>query len=440
MIELFSSRLDFIFFFCILNACLALLEISFFSRFTNRPLKWHHYSSYVFAIYSLAVIEMNLHASFPMATIWELSTLFFFGYLVLKCPPTLSAITAILAISIMQVLNGIFQSLLSIVFTILLPYTVAIVMISALLVMVAVLFSYRLVLKWLDGRKVLMLRYVLILLLPVLFVLLVTQYVFMAYGNTVEVNSAGVRLLPDINDWAMLVIQIAAYFCLFAVLFAYKKLSEGFELQMRNALLEQQIHIQTDSIKEMQMRYKQTRAFRHDINNHWTVLGGFLKAGENQKALEYLNKLTMISDQLSFPCQTGNAMLDVLLTNKLGLARQEGIKVDCTVKIPEGDSIDDMDLCVVFSNAVDNAMNACSNMKGANQYLTLSALQKSDFFMIEIENSRSDDIVPSKGSGIGLENIKAVAEKYHGTVCIEKSQQMFRLNILFIIPLQSGNI
>ncbi|QIB70333.1 GHKL domain-containing protein [Aminipila butyrica] len=438
--ELFSGWLDFIFFFCILNACLAWLEISFFSKFTSCTATWCHHAGYVLIIYSLAVTEMHFQFSFPMATAFELAALFLFGWLVLKCQPALSAITTVLAICIMQVSNGIFQSLLSIVFTTLFSYTSILMAASGLSVMVVVFFSYRLVLTWLNGRRIFLLQYVLVLLLPIFFVLLVMQHVFAAYGNMVVINPEGTRIFPNVNDWTMLGIQIAAYFCLFAVLFAYKKLSEGFELQMRNALLEQQVHTQAISIQEMQLRYEQTRAFRHDLKGHWTVLGGFLKEGESQNALEYLGKLTSFSDQLSFPCQTGNIALDMLLTNKLGLARQKGIDVNCTVKIPGGNLLDALDLCIVFSNAVDNAINACSSVVQSNRYLTLSAVQKSGFFLIEIENSRTDKMMPTKGSGIGLESIKAVVKKYQGTVRIEKNLQMFRLNILFVIPRQPDDI
>ncbi len=438
--ELFMGWFDFIYFFCILNACLALLEIWFLGRFTIRIVKWYHYAGYILVIYLVAAMELFTRASFPVSTLLELGALFLFGWLALKCPPATSAAAAILAICIMQVVNGIFQSLLNIFLTILFPYTLVLTGINGVFVMTAVFFSYQLALKWLKDGKVPMLRYFLILMLPIFFVLLVMQHVFATYGNTVTVSSNGTRIFPDVNDFMMLVIQTTAYLCLFAVLFAYKELLEGFSLQMRNTLLEQQVNVQYDSVQEMQMRYELTRTFRHDLNGHLAVLGGFLKTGETKRAMEYLGKLTTLTDQLSFPCQTGNAVLDILLTNKLGIARQKGINVDCTVKIPDNSIIDDMDLCIVFSNAVDNAVKACSSESKTPQYLILKTVRKGDFFMIEIENSRSDDIVPVKGSGIGLQSIKAVAGKYHGTVHIEKDPQTFRLNVLFIISQQSDCI
>ncbi|WP_349666759.1 GHKL domain-containing protein, partial [Lacrimispora sp.] len=62
------------------------------------------------------------------------------------------------------------------------------------------------------------------------------------------------------------------------------------------------------------------------------------------------------------------------------------------------------------------------------------------FFMIDIKNSRSDVFLPVSGTGIGLQSIKAVAEKYHGTVQIEKTPKTFRLTVLFLIPQHSDSI
>ncbi|WP_349674787.1 GHKL domain-containing protein [Lacrimispora sp.] len=438
--ELFNRWYDFIYFFCFLNACLACMEVWFFSRFSNQKVKWYSFASYILILYLLSSIEIFIRAPFPLSTLMELGTFFLFGWLVLKCAPAMSATAAILAICIMQVVNGIVQSLLSIILKVLFPYTMVLTTISGLFVMIIVFFSYRLVLTWLQDRKVPMQRYILILMLPILFVLLVMQHVFAVYGNTVTVSTDGTRISPDVNDWTMLVIQIAAYFCLFAVLFAYKELLEGFAFQMRNKLLEQQVIAQADSVHEMQMRYEMTRTFRHDLNGHWTVLGGFLKTGETEKAMDYLEKLTTLSDQLTFPCQTGNDVLNILLTNKLGIAHQKGIDVDCTVKIPDNCIIDDMDLCILFSNAVDNAVKACIAGNQTRPFLSLKTVQKGEFLMIDIKNSRSDVFFPVGGTGIGLQSIKAVVEKYHGRVHIEKTPETFRLNVLFLIPQHSDDI
>lgn len=428
----FSSKwFNSIFYFWILNGSLAWLEIGFFGKFVKQPLKWHHYAVYIFTMYFIYWTEIQMRVSFPVATVFELAVLFGFGCLILKCSPTLSAITTILTISTMQVLNGIFQSIFNIACTFLL-YTPILLSVCVLLTMVTAFFSYRYIAKSFSARKTPMNWYVLILLLPILFILLVIQHIFI-YVNSAVLNASGISTLPTVNDWEMLLIQIAAFFCLFAVLFAYQKLSESFELQIKNVLLQQEIDMQKDYMQEVQTRYEQTRAFRHDIKNHWVVLIGLLKKGEIQNASEYLNKLENTSDTFSFSCQTGNIVIDMLLDNKLGLAQQNGIRIDCSMKIPTADAIDDMDLCIVFANAVDNAIKACNTVEEGNKYIRLSAVQKGKLLMVQIENSRSSNDVQCKGTGIGLQNIQAVAEKYNGTVSVESNDKIFKLNILFII-------
>ncbi|MHC1722121.1 MAG: sensor histidine kinase [Aminipila sp.] len=437
-----NNWFEFIFYFCILNGCLALFELGFFSRFINQAIKWYHYFIYVVMIYLICFVEIQIRVTFTVATVLELGALWGFGYFVLKCSPVLSAITTILTITIMQVVNGIFQSFASILCSfgfIQSKFIPFILLMSSILAMVTTFFSYRYVIKSFCVKETSMNQYVMILLIPILFVLLVVQHIFMTYGSTIVLNSTGERLFPKVNDLEMFFIQIVAYFCLIAVLFAYRKLAEGFNLQMQNALLEQQMGMQKDYMQEVQTRYEQTRAFRHDLKNHWTVLKGLIKNGDNQKASEYLNKLEFTTDMLNFPCQTGNTVIDMLLGNKLGIALQLGIKVECTARIPLHSQIDEMDLCIVFSNAIDNAIKACNSVQGNETYIILSAAQKGAFFMIEVKNTQSKKDNFLKGSGIGLNNIKAVAEKYNGTMSIESNADFFKLNVLFIIPLHPSD-
>lgn len=435
-----SNNFD-LFYFFILNGCLSILELYFFRKLIKQVLKWYHYLSYLFMMYFIYAIEIQMHASFSMATILELSALFGFG-IIIKCAPSLSLIATILTITIMQVINGIFQSLASITYPLVFPHSAfvsLILLLSTLLALVTIFFSYRNVAKLFHFKQSPMNRYVLILMLPILFVLLVIQHVFGIYGQTVILNSDGTRISPSVNDWEMLFIQVLAYFCLLAVLFAYRKLADGFDLQLRNALLEQQSVLQKDYMQELNTRYEQTRSFRHDIKTHLTVLNGLLKQGQTEKSSEYLNKLELTSDSLSFPCHTGNAVIDMLLSNKLGLAQQKGISIDCVVTIPPNITIDEMDLCIVFSNAVDNAIKACNLMTEGRKYIIISAFQKGSFLMVKIENSRREDNTQTKGSGIGLNNIINVAKKYNGAISIEKTLNFFKLNLLFIIPLHLDN-
>ena len=195
--------------------------------------------------------------------------------------------------------------------------------------------------------------------------------------------------------------------------------------------MEQEIASQRDYVEESNLRYKQTQSFRHDVKQHLLVLNGLLERGEVQQAKDYLDKLERIPEQFSYPCKTGNTVTDTLLSSKLSIAIQYGIRIECTVKIPSSCNLDDLDLCVLFSNAVDNAIHACRQQGGKGCFIRISGKQKGDFFMLEVENS-----CPYAGAykkGIGLSNIEAVAEKYSGAVTTQLQGGCFFLNVLLVI-------
>ena len=188
-------------------------------------------------------------------------------------------------------------------------------------------------------------------------------------------------------------------------------------------------------IAEAQTRYEQTRAFRHDIANHLSVLGGLLDRGELDAGRAYLRRLKTASASLSAPYQTGNPVVDSLLSEKLGLA--EDIEKEVSLLLPRPCGIDDFDLCVIFANALDNAIHACRSVEGARS-IRIGGERQGDFYLLAFENTCSDGPLPPAGTG--LSNIKAVAEKYHGAVLTEKEGRNFSLNVLLNISLHPASI
>lgn len=185
------------------------------------------------------------------------------------------------------------------------------------------------------------------------------------------------------------------------------------------------------------MRYEQTRAFRHDIRNHLSVLNGLLMNGNLDESKTYLQKLDVASEMLSFPYRTGNSVVDILLGEKLAVAKMSGVTVEVALILPSPCGIDDFDLCVIFANALDNAIHECQAM-GGTKNIRISGERQGDFYMLIFENTCSDQ--PLAPAGTGLSNIKSVAEKYHGAILTEKANRRFSLNVLLNISLHPESI
>lgn len=183
------------------------------------------------------------------------------------------------------------------------------------------------------------------------------------------------------------------------------------------------------------MRYEKTKSFRHDVKNHIVVVKELIRNGKTEQAIQYIGDMEHMTSDMSFPCNTDNPVLDILIGNKLGVAENDGIDVLCSLRVPYPCPINDIDFCIILSNALDNAIHACRKMdENARRYIHVAGNVQRDFILLEIENSYSGKGILRKGTGFA--NIKAVAEKYHGAVSVKSQGMSFVLSILLIIPQQ----
>ena len=219
---------------------------------------------------------------------------------------------------------------------------------------------------------------------------------------------------------------------LFCILFSYKKLQQIFRLSTEISLLEQQEHSLNQYVEEAKTRYDETKSFRHDIRNHIAVVKKLLQGGKLEEAVSYIEDMDDMAEKMSFPCSTNNPVVDILVGNKLGIAKSMGIDVDCSLLLPYPCSLRDIDICIVLSNALDNAIQAVKNLgTGTEKYIHVSGRIQGDFLMMEIENSFHGKGAFKKGTG--LSNVKKVAEKYGGAMSIEIQENVFALHVLLII-------
>lgn len=272
------------------------------------------------------------------------------------------------------------------------------------------------------------------LTIPVFFISLVMRIIQVAvYGDEIQVDtgSGQIRTMLNINHGELLFVQFFACICLLAILSAYQKILQILRAEQRLCLLEQQAEDQKHYMQEAVLRERQTRAFRHDIQNHLTVLTELLKTGKTSRAIDYLIGLEQTAAELSCVVRTGNAAVDALLGSKFSAAKQKGIRIECELAIPGCSAIQDIDWCVLLSNAVDNAIRACEEVPEEERLLRMFSRKKGNFWMLTIENSCEKELQILPREGVGLSNIRAVVQKNHGTVENAVSDGTYRLWLLF---------
>lgn len=358
------------------------------------------------------------------------------GVLVCRADWRSSALFAALTVVIMQISYGIVNSLLGILYPWMSHFDQEAVgtafMLFGNFALPLSVFCHHITYRYISFHEAAKKQAILMILTPTLLLFLVGEYIgSVIYGNSVVTHGSGIVMYTD--HIHMLVIQLLGKASLFCIMLAYKKLLQNFRLSTELSLLEQEERSLNQYVEEAKARYEKTRSFRHDIKNHITVVKDLLQNGKTGQALDYIRDLADRTEELSFPCATNNPVADILLGNKLGMAESMGIDVSCSLLLPQPCSIRDIDFCIILSNALDNAIQACKNMDArSGRYIRVTGHMQGDFILMEVENS-----FQGKGlvkSGTGLSNIKAVAEKYHGAVSIKTRETEFVLSVLLIIP------
>lgn len=223
----------------------------------------------------------------------------------------------------------------------------------------------------------------------------------------------------------------------FASIILYEHLSKQAEIENREQQYEQQIESQSKHLDEILIMQNQLKSFRHDMKNHYIALRGYFDSGDLENGKKYIDEINgeiAKNDVID----TGNIALDAIISTKRALAEEKKISFDATVQIPEQLPVEAADICIIFGNALDNAIEACDKMQSGDKSIHLSIIYEGDSTLCKISNTIAGknkfDLKTTKkdkkNHGYGLENIKQALSKYNHLLKIDQTDKEFVLSFV----------
>ncbi len=235
--------------------------------------------------------------------------------------------------------------------------------------------------------------------------------------------------------WGGALLETLLFLIIEGTLYFYKKGYEFQTEQFRRDLMEHQY-------EEIKGVYMDMRGWRHDYHNHMQVMKAQLALGNLEEIQEYLNALEKELDHVDTLVKSGNLMTDAILNSKLTLARRQKIRINCNAKIPERISVEDVDLCVILGNLMDNALEACKQITEENRFLRIYMKVNKSQLYLSIQNSAKEDpdfdeqnyITKKRGNhGLGMKRVQTAVEKYQGYLNLANEPGIFAAEVT--IPL-----
>lgn len=156
----------------------------------------------------------------------------------------------------------------------------------------------------------------------------------------------------------------------------YALLSDSESIKSIDAMQRKFLSHQYEEIKNV---YLNMRGWRHDYHNHIQAMKAYIAMGELKELEEYISKLELELDSVDSLVKSGNIMMDAILNSKITIMMKHGIQVDFKAVLPEELKIKDIDMCVMVSNLLENAIESCMKIPDINdsseytqKYLVLS--------------------------------------------------------------------
>lgn len=240
------------------------------------------------------------------------------------------------------------------------------------------------------------------------------------------------RLYIALGIISIVIINIVSFYLIIAL--GRKNLS-----MMENEKLRIKVAYNQQYVENADTEFQLIQKLRHDSKAMYQVLGDFLSRGEIEKANNYLRTLTEIADDRIIFVNTDNDIVNSIINAKLTMAKSFGINTTC-LSVDNFDGIDDIDLCRLLSNMLDNAITATSNISSSDKKLSISISEEVGIYTFFVSNTINESVLKNNPNlhstknknsyGYGTKIIYDIAKKYNGKCDFYEKDFLFCCSVI----------
>lgn len=326
----------------------------------------------------------------------------------------------LLAFSVVNVLNSNFNATIMMNFNF---YRLELIGFSKFMLVMSVV-----ALKKLNIKSELSIKQYLSVFVPItaniIFIIVMWSFVYKYIPNNTHIN------------YIVLVLSGLLIFSNISIITIINSIVRDKQLKIENQKIKEKIDIQYNYYLSLKKEQEKIDKFRHDMKNHLICIKNLAKTEESEK---YIEKINFEINQNTVDFNTGSPILDIIFYEKSLICIDKKIEYQFDVDYSKCEFIDVIDTCSIFSNLLDNAIEACDKITQGKRFISIKGNKINNFFVIKCENSKINDILYEGKNiatdkenkdlhGIGLKSIRDSFEKYDGVINIEISDEKFTLS------------
>lgn len=200
--------------------------------------------------------------------------------------------------------------------------------------------------------------------------------------------------------------------------------------------------------QHMRDKIQEEKKSMHNMRHHFRTLISLSERQEYEKLQEYLRKYLEEWENVSSRLISRNPIIDSILGYYIAQAEEKGIQVQKNIEIKEHYPFDMMDLTVLLGNALENALEACSQCSSdTKSFIRIQMGQRKQTLLIKIENSCENrknvscygDKIPKSSKsgrmyGYGISSMQMIVKKYQGSLEFWEDGEIFTVRMVLNIP------
>ncbi len=212
------------------------------------------------------------------------------------------------------------------------------------------------------------------------------------------------------------------------------------EAMRENEILKVQQEYNRQYIKNANMEYDTIRKIRHDFKDSLNVVHTLIAEQKSDSAGKYIEGIIDTLNGTEIFIRTNNDIVNAVVNAKLSAAKSFGIDVIC-LSSANFDGIDDLDLCRLLSNMLENAITACMNSNSDKKQIYLKFSSDNYNYTFNLKNTIDKSVISQNPMlnttknnkdehGYGTKIIKDIAEKYKGRCDFYEESGYFCCNVI----------
>lgn len=218
--------------------------------------------------------------------------------------------------------------------------------------------------------------------------------------------------------------------------------------KVKYELVQEKLGLQYKYYRGIEEEQEKVRKLYHDMRNHISCIQ---LLANSEAANSYIKKIEEQLNGVEKYYDTGSHLVDIILKDKQKEAEDKKIEFIAELDFGKCDFIEMIDVTSLFSNLINNAIEACDKItdQAVKKTIKLKGTYINNFFVLCSSNSKTNKVQIVKDRfitdkedasihGLGIKNIKTAVYRYGGEVTITYTEEEFLVKVL--IPLNQEKV